>query len=198
MASSRPVPTAGAPPPLRYTTPSERHSLKEAGDVRTVSQKAAPPLPWDENSEAIILEHEEKVNEYQAALAAYLTAKYFSNKTSDKGDRSCRPHCAAVQESRFRLPQTNNSEAKGLDHEENCLIGEAADLDHEEKVNKYQAMLATRLKAKYFSRNAFDKGLAGDMFEEITIQSETIRMSRWPFTSLFADPAKFCLEKRRT
>ena len=39
-----------------------------------------------------------------------------------------------------------------------CCIREAKDLDHEEKVNKYQAMLAARLKAKYFSSKAFDKG----------------------------------------
>ena len=61
------------------------------------------------------------------------------------------------------------------------------------------------------------------MFEEIVIQSETIRLSgccylsllvgtdlkshcnnhfpfvfRWPFTRLFADPAKFCQEKNYT
>jgi hypothetical protein len=34
--------------------------------------------------EAIILEHEEKVNKYQAVLAAYLKDKY-SIKASDKG-----------------------------------------------------------------------------------------------------------------
>ncbi|XP_047046535.1 uncharacterized protein LOC124651491 [Lolium rigidum] len=147
--------------------------------------------------EAIILEHEEKVNKYQAVLAAYLKDKY-SIKASDKGGRSLRPHCTAVPQSRSRLPQANNSEAKDVVHEENQFITEAEDLDHEEKVNKYQGMLAARLKAKYFSGEAFDKELTGDMFEEITIQSETIRMSRLPLTSLFADPAKFFLEKRGT
>ncbi|WVZ92404.1 hypothetical protein U9M48_038474 [Paspalum notatum var. saurae] len=67
--------------------------------------------------------------------------------------------------------------------------------EHGEKINKYQSMLAARLKAKYFSNNTFGKG---DVFEEIVIQSETIRLSRWPFTSLFADPAKFCREKSYT
>ncbi|CAO2211311.1 unnamed protein product [Urochloa humidicola] len=48
--------------------------------------------------------------------------------------------------------------------------------EHGEKINKYQE----------------------EVFEEIVIQSETIRLSRWPFTRLFADPAKFCKEKRYT
>ncbi|OEL31666.1 hypothetical protein BAE44_0007314, partial [Dichanthelium oligosanthes] len=48
------------------------------------------------------------------------------------------------------------------------------------------------LKAKYFSNKT------GDVFEEIMIQSETIRLSRWPFTRIFADPAKFCQEKSNT
>ncbi|KAL6646059.1 hypothetical protein ACP70R_017667 [Stipagrostis hirtigluma subsp. patula] len=64
--------------------------------------------------------------------------------------------------------------------------------EHEQKVHRYQAMLATRLKAKYFSSKAFEKG---DVFEEIVIQSETIQLSRCPFTRLFADPAKFFHEK---
>ncbi|CAM0911394.1 unnamed protein product [Alopecurus aequalis] len=190
------APTAGAPPPeaapsVISTTPSERHPFKEVGAVRTVAQEVTPSLP-----EAIILEHEEKVNKYQAVLAAYLRAKYFSSKASDKGARSHWPHRAAVPKSRSRLPQSNNSKAKDVDHEENWfIISEVKDLDHEEKVNRYQAMLAARLKANYFSSKSFDKG---DIFEEITIQSETIRMSRCPFTSLFADPAKLCLEKRGT
>ncbi|KAJ1268952.1 hypothetical protein BS78_07G172500 [Paspalum vaginatum] len=64
--------------------------------------------------------------------------------------------------------------------------------EHGEKINKYQGMLAARLKGKYFSNKTFGKG---DVFEEIVIQSETIQLCRWPFTSLFADPAKFCREK---
>jgi hypothetical protein len=49
-------------------------------------------------------------------------------------------------------------EAKDVVHEENQFITEAEYLDHEEKVNKYQGMLAARLKAKYFSGEAFDEG----------------------------------------
>ncbi|KAG2579487.1 hypothetical protein PVAP13_6NG288800 [Panicum virgatum] len=67
--------------------------------------------------------------------------------------------------------------------------------EHGEKINRYQGMLAARLKAKYFSNKTSEKGY---MFEEIVIQSETIRLSRWPFTRLFADPAKFCQEKNYT
>ncbi|CAO2173205.1 unnamed protein product, partial [Urochloa humidicola] len=67
--------------------------------------------------------------------------------------------------------------------------------EHGEKINKYQGMLAARLKAKYFSNKFFEKE---DVFEEIVIQSETIRLSRWPFTRLFADPAKFSKEKSYT
>ncbi|CAO2211310.1 unnamed protein product [Urochloa humidicola] len=67
--------------------------------------------------------------------------------------------------------------------------------EHGEKINKYQGMLAARLKAKYFSNKIFE---TEEVFEEIVIQSETIRLSRWPFTRLFADPAKFCKEKRYT
>ncbi|KAG2579491.1 uncharacterized protein LOC120679533 isoform X2 [Panicum virgatum] len=51
--------------------------------------------------------------------------------------------------------------------------------EHGEKINRYQGMLAARLKAKYFSNKTSEKGY---MFEEIVIQSETIRLSRWPFT----------------
>ncbi|KAL6858866.1 hypothetical protein ACP4OV_017868 [Aristida adscensionis] len=86
---------------------------------------------------------------------------------------------AAALEAMPRLPSEDNH-------------SETENLEHEKKVNKYQSVLAARLKAKYFSSKAFEKG---DVFEEIVIQSETIRSSRWPFTRSFADPAKFCEEK---
>jgi hypothetical protein len=38
------------------------------------------------------------------------------------------------------------------------LHSEVETREHEEKVNKYQAVLAARLKAKYFSGKAFGKG----------------------------------------
>ncbi|KAL5221877.1 hypothetical protein ABZP36_026590 [Zizania latifolia] len=88
---------------------------------------------------------------------------------------------SVARESSARVPPLENSEAETL--------------EHEEKVNKYQAVLAARLKAKYFSSKAFREE---DMFEEMTIQSETILLSRCLFSSLFADPAKFRQEKSCT
>ncbi|KAK3122021.1 hypothetical protein QOZ80_8BG0664080 [Eleusine coracana subsp. coracana] len=67
--------------------------------------------------------------------------------------------------------------------------------EHAEKIKKYQATLAARLKAKHFSSKTLEKG---NMFEEIVIQSETIQLSRWPFTRLFADPAKVYREESCT
>ncbi|VAI33347.1 unnamed protein product [Triticum turgidum subsp. durum] len=65
--------------------------------------------------------------------------------------------------------------------------------EHEQKVNGYQAELAARIKAKYFSNKAFD---GGKIFEEETIvEGETIRSSRWPCTSSYADPVNFLREK---
>ncbi|PWZ58107.1 hypothetical protein Zm00014a_028437 [Zea mays] len=40
--------------------------------------------------------------------------------------------------------------------------------------------------------------ISGYVFEEIVIESKTVRLSRWPFTRLFADPARFCREKSST
>ncbi|NP_001167706.2 uncharacterized protein LOC100381393 [Zea mays] len=68
-------------------------------------------------------------------------------------------------------------------------------LEHAEKTKKYQGKLAARLKAKYFSNKTFEEGY---VFEEIVIESKTVRLSRWPFTRLFADPARFCREKSST
>jgi len=75
------------------------------------------------------------------------------------------------------------------------LRRELKTLEHVEKTKKYQGNLAARLKAKYFSNKTFEKGY---VFEEIVIGSKTIRLSRWPFTRLFADPANFCQEKSST
>ncbi|KAM3275963.1 hypothetical protein ACQJBY_044378 [Aegilops geniculata] len=65
--------------------------------------------------------------------------------------------------------------------------------EHEQKVNRYQAELAARIKAKYFSNKASD---GGKIFEEETIvEGETIHSSRWPCTSSYANPVNFLLEK---
>ncbi|CAL5005629.1 unnamed protein product [Urochloa decumbens] len=86
---------------------------------------------------------------------------------------------ASVQEAMAQLPSED-------------YFSEVKIREHGQKINKYQGILAARLKGKYFSDKILEKE---DVFEEIVIQSETIRLSRWPFTSLFADPAKFCKEK---
>ncbi|VAI18605.1 unnamed protein product [Triticum turgidum subsp. durum] len=79
--------------------------------------------------------------------------------------------------------------------------------EHEQKVNRYQAELAARIKAKYFSNKAFDGDhvnvqfltlvvLIGKIFEEETIvEGETIRSSRWSCTSSYANPVNFLREK---
>uniref|UniRef100_A0ACD5Y1B1 Uncharacterized protein n=1 Tax=Avena sativa TaxID=4498 RepID=A0ACD5Y1B1_AVESA len=65
--------------------------------------------------------------------------------------------------------------------------------EHEQKVNKYQAILAARLKAKYFSNKAFD---GGKIFEaETIVDGETIQSSRWPCTSSFTNPVNFFRDK---
>ncbi|KAF0913797.1 hypothetical protein E2562_024884, partial [Oryza meyeriana var. granulata] len=65
--------------------------------------------------------------------------------------------------------------------------------EHEQKINKYQAILAARLKAKYFSDKSFD---GGNVFEaETVVEGETIQTSRWPCTRSFANPVNFFQEK---
>ncbi|CAN6167322.1 unnamed protein product [Urochloa humidicola] len=63
---------------------------------------------------------------------------------------------------------------------------EAVIQEHEQKINRYQAILAARLKAKFFSKKAFD---GGNIFEaETVVEGETIQSSRWPCTRSFANP----------
>ncbi|XP_066399601.1 uncharacterized protein [Miscanthus floridulus] len=70
---------------------------------------------------------------------------------------------------------------------------EAVIQEHEQKINRYQAILAARLKAKFFSKKAFDRG---NIFESETIVGgETIQSSRWPCTRSFANPENFSRNK---
>ncbi|XP_047048995.1 uncharacterized protein LOC124653992 [Lolium rigidum] len=70
---------------------------------------------------------------------------------------------------------------------------ETQEHEHEQKVNKYQAILAARLKAKYFSNKAFD---GGKIFEaETIVDGQTIQSSRWPCTSSFTNPIIFFRDK---
>ncbi|KAF0906304.1 hypothetical protein E2562_009675, partial [Oryza meyeriana var. granulata] len=56
----------------------------EAGSVVSNAQEFRARVPPLENSEVENQEHEEKVNKYQAVLAARLKAKYFSSKAFGK------------------------------------------------------------------------------------------------------------------
>nr|CAD1824859.1 unnamed protein product [Ananas comosus var. bracteatus] len=73
---------------------------------------------------------------------------------------------------------------------------EADIMEHEEKVNNYEAMYAGRLKAKYFSKKTFN---GEDVFDtEVLIENETIKSSRWPCMRSFADPAKHLGEQNQS
>ncbi|KAK8925988.1 hypothetical protein KSP39_PZI018183 [Platanthera zijinensis] len=55
-----------------------------------------------------------------------------------------------------------------------------------EKLKKYQAAYAQRLKAKYFSNKTLNGG--NDIFNhETTVDNVVIKSSRWPCTRSFAD-----------
>jgi len=96
--------TAPAPPPeaaaaaaaeTAAATPaptSEQHLVKEGGSAAAAAvpqqpqeEEAKPHLARDDDSEAVIQEHEQKINRYQAILAARLKAKFFSKKAFDGG-----------------------------------------------------------------------------------------------------------------
>lgn len=65
--------------------------------------------------------------------------------------------------------------------------------EDEQRIKKHQAVLAARIKAKYFSDKAFD---GGKIFEaETVVEGETIQSSRWPCTSSFANPVNFIRDK---
>ncbi|XP_039817076.1 uncharacterized protein LOC120679533 isoform X3 [Panicum virgatum] len=104
MPSSPWPPTAGAPPPrpaqdMVSTEALERRPVEgsrsppaqEEGSVAvadSAQEARARPLSVDYFSEVKTKEHGEKINRYQGMLAARLKAKYFSNKTSEKGPGS--------------------------------------------------------------------------------------------------------------
>ncbi|PUZ71139.1 hypothetical protein GQ55_2G290400 [Panicum hallii var. hallii] len=70
---------------------------------------------------------------------------------------------------------------------------EAVIQEHEQKINRYQAILAARLRAKFFSKKAFD---GGNIFEaETIVEGEIIQSSRWPCTRSFANPEFFSRDK---
>ncbi|XP_062157934.1 uncharacterized protein LOC133865527 [Alnus glutinosa] len=59
-------------------------------------------------------------------------------------------------------------------------------VDYIEKFKKYEADYTCRLMAKYFSKKNL---YGGDIFDEnMTIDDEIIKSSRWPCTRSYADP----------
>ncbi|KAF8781082.1 hypothetical protein HU200_001055 [Digitaria exilis] len=73
------------------------------------------------------------------------------------------------------------------------MCREAIVQEHEQKIIQYQAILAARLKAKFFSKKAFD---GGNIFEaDAIVEGETIYSSRWPCTRSFANPEFFSRDK---
>ncbi|PAN12922.1 hypothetical protein PAHAL_2G301500 [Panicum hallii] len=89
------------------------------------------------------------------------------------------------------VPQQQEEEAKP--HLARDDDSEAVIQEHEQKINRYQAILAARLRAKFFSKKAFD---GGNIFEaETIVEGEIIQSSRWPCTRSFANPEFFCRDK---
>ncbi|ONM22416.1 hypothetical protein Zm00014a_025321 [Zea mays] len=118
------------------------------------------------------------------AAAAAATAAATPAPTSEQHRVKEEGNAAAAtvpkqEEAKLHLPRDNDSEA--------------VTQEHGQKINRYQAILAARLKAKFFSKKAFDRG---NIFESETIVGgETIRSSRWPCTRSFANPEFFSRDK---
>ncbi|XP_030472873.2 uncharacterized protein LOC115690602 [Syzygium oleosum] len=67
----------------------------------------------------------------------------------------------------------------------NELARDSNDAGDIEKYRKYEADYTRRLMAKYFSKKTI---YGGDIFdEELTIDGEVIKSSRWPYTRSYAD-----------
>lgn len=60
-----------------------------------------------------------------------------------------------------------------------------ATAEYVEKYRRYQADYLRRIKAKYFSKLAFD---GTQIFSEVAIENEVIKASRFPGTRSFIDP----------
>ncbi|XP_062199504.1 uncharacterized protein LOC133901962 [Phragmites australis] len=120
-----------------------------------------------------------------AAAAAAATPAAGSAPTSEqhpvkeRGDAAAAAVPQQEEEAKPQLPRDDDSESKIQ--------------EHEQKINKYQAILAACMKVKYFSKKAFD---GGNIFEaETVVEGETIRSSRWPCTRSFANPIIFSGDK---
>ncbi|XP_077236642.1 uncharacterized protein LOC143878224 [Tasmannia lanceolata] len=67
---------------------------------------------------------------------------------------------------------------------------------YKEKYKRYEAEYVHRIKAKYFSKKAFNGGNIFD--KETTIEDEVIKSSRWPCTKSFTDPVQYLEDQSRT
>ncbi|OEL37805.1 hypothetical protein BAE44_0001180 [Dichanthelium oligosanthes] len=120
----------------------------------------------------------------EAAAAAAASAAATPAPTSEQHLEGGNAAAAAV-------PQQQQEAAKP--HLPRDDDSEAVIQEHEQKINRYQAILAARLKAKFFSKKALD---GGNIFEaETIVEGETIQSSRWPCTRSFANPEFFTWDK---
>ncbi|TVU09912.1 hypothetical protein EJB05_43411, partial [Eragrostis curvula] len=141
--------------------------------------------------------------EEPATAAAAATSAVGSAPTSEhhpvkEGGVAATAAVPLQEEAKPQLPRDDDSEAEIQ--------------EHEQKIKKYQAILAARLKAKFFSKKAFDGGIhalfsflqylesqvsrSWNIFERTTvIQGEIIQSSRWPCTRSFANPELFSRDK---
>ncbi|KAJ4972856.1 hypothetical protein NE237_006030 [Protea cynaroides] len=67
--------------------------------------------------------------------------------------------------------------------------------NYTEKYKKYEADYVRWLKAKYFSRKNLYGGIIFD--NEVAIENETIKSSRWPCTRSFTDPVQSFEDQNR-
>ncbi|KAJ1290064.1 hypothetical protein BS78_02G213700 [Paspalum vaginatum] len=154
--------------PAKSSAPASRQT-----GVRTTARPMASS-PWPRTAGAAPVSPPEAAAAAAAATVAAATPAPTSehNPVKEGGNAAAAAVLQQQEEAKTHLPRDHDSEA---------VIQE-----HEQKINRYQAILAARLKAKFFSKKAFD---GANIFETETIfEGETIQSSRWPCTRSFANP----------
>ncbi|KAK9926188.1 hypothetical protein M0R45_023430 [Rubus argutus] len=82
----------------------------------------------------------------------------------------------------------NGVDEKKPDIDKPASFDELHSMEHIEKFKKYEADYTRWLTAKYFSKKTL---YGGNIFDEnMTIQDEVIKSSRWPCTRSYADPVQ--------
>uniref|UniRef100_A0A0A8YL41 Uncharacterized protein n=1 Tax=Arundo donax TaxID=35708 RepID=A0A0A8YL41_ARUDO len=110
-----------------------------------------------------------------AAIPASCSALTSEQHLAKEGGEAAAAAVPLQEDAKPQLPRDDDSEAEIQ--------------EHEQKINKYQAILAARLKAKFFSKKTFD---GGNIFEaETIVEGEIIQSSRWPCTRSFVNPEFF-------